>query len=155
MPRLERDPWEDAPLFSGFLLFQVFLLSSYFLERLLSKGILGEGIGMKLHYTVAHACLIVSIAIVWNLVDSPVFGGTLMLHACITWMKLLSYVHANQDYRLSTDVDTYKATLALVEDLDEDAERTHYPEYVVYLLVLHDCCVFLILIQKVIFNPRL
>ncbi len=55
----------------------------------------------------------------------------LMLHACITWMKLLSYVHANQDYRLSTELDTYKATLALIEDLDEDAERTHYPEYVV------------------------
>ena len=133
MPRLERDPWEDAPLFSGFLLFQFFLLTSYFIERLLSKGILGEGFGMKLHYTVAHACLVVSIAVVWNLVDSPVIGGTLMLHASITWMKLLSYVHANQDYRLSAEVDTYKATLALVEDLDEDAERTHYPEYVVFL----------------------
>lgn len=129
MPRLARDPWEDAPLFSGFLLFQFFLMTTLFMERLLSKGILGESFGMMLHYTVAHACLIVSIAIVWNFVDNPAIGGTLMLHACITWMKLLSYIHANQDYRLSSaDVDTYKATLALVEDLDEGDARTCYPK---------------------------
>jgi len=127
MPRLARDPWDDSPLFSGFLLFQIFIVSAYFIERLLSKGILGEGFGMFLHYAVAHSCLLVAIAVVWNFVDNPAIGGTLMLHACITWMKLLSYVHANQDYRLSTEIDTYKATLALVEDLDAGDAKTAYP----------------------------
>lgn len=127
MPRLARDPWADSPLVAGFLLFQVFIMTTYFIERLLSKRILGEGFGMVLHYTVAHLCLIVSIAVVWNFVDNPAFGGTLMLHACITWMKLLSYIHANQDYRLSAEIDTYKATLALVEDLDAGDAETSYP----------------------------
>lgn len=137
IPRLARDPWDDSPLFSGFLLFQVFILMTYLVERLLSKRKLGERFGMLLHYTIAHSCLFVSIAVVWNFVDNPAIGGTLMLHACITWMKLLSYVHANQDYRLSAgDIDTYKATLALLEDLDEGDAKTVYPKYVVCLAVL-------------------
>ena len=127
IPRLARDPWDDSPLFSGFLLLQVFIVTTFVIERMLSKRLLGEGFGMFWHYANAHACLLVSIAVAWNFIDSPVIGGTLMLHAVITWMKLLSYVHANQDYRLSSEVDTYKATLALVEDLDADDANTSYP----------------------------
>jgi diacylglycerol O-acyltransferase-1 len=71
--------------------------------------------------------MVVSIAVVWYFIDNPAVGSILLIHGTITWMKLLSYIHANQDYRLSKDVDTYKATLALVEDLDPGDANLSYP----------------------------
>lgn len=126
IPSLTLD-WTDAPLFSGFLLFQVFIVITYMIELLLAKNVLKEGFGMFLHYFNAHCCMVVSIAVVWRLVENPAVGALLLIHGTITWMKLLSYAHANQDYRCSEDVDTYKATLALVEDLDPGDANLSYP----------------------------
>jgi hypothetical protein len=127
MPSLTTLDWTDAPFFSGLLLFQLFIVITYMIERVLAKRVLKEGFGMFLHYSNAHCCLVVSIAIVWRLVENPAVGALLLVHGTITWMKLLSYAHANQDYRLSNDVDTYKATLALVEDLDPGDANLSYP----------------------------
>lgn len=131
MPRLARNPWDDSPFFAAFLLFQVFIIITYLIERLLSKRRLPETFGMLLHYANAHFCIVVSIAIVWYFIESPAIGSIVLMHGTITWMKLISYIHANQDYRLTKDVDTYMATLALVEDLDPADVKTHYPRYVI------------------------
>lgn len=57
-----------------------------------------------------------------------------MLNAAIVWMKLLSYALANQDYRISSkkkDGETHhKATLAIIENLDQDDMGIDYPRYV-------------------------
>lgn len=84
---------------------------------------------MILHHINAHASLAFSIAIVWHFIERPVFGGCLLLNASITWMKLISYALANQDYRISahSNYDTRLATLALIGNLDSDDLDIAYP----------------------------
>ena len=63
-----------------------------------------------------------------------------MLNAAIVWMKLISYALANQDYRLSAkkkDGETHhQATLAIIENLDQDDMGIEYPRYVSILVLL-------------------
>jgi len=129
-----RDSWENFPFVSGFAL-QLFIITVGFLiEWLLSRRRIGTSIGMSLHYLNAHTALAIPLLIVWNWIDNPAIGAILLLHATITWMKLLSYVHANEDYRLSCSskegLDTCKATLALVENLDREDADIVYPQNV-------------------------
>ena len=51
------------------------------------------------------------------------------MQATITWLKLISYAHANYDSR-STSLEKHKATLALVKDLDAEGLVISYPENV-------------------------
>ncbi|KAK1734597.1 diacylglycerol O-acyltransferase [Skeletonema marinoi] len=71
-------------------------------------------VGMLLHFINTNATLVVVIMIVW-----------LVMQATITWMKFISYNHANSDYR--QNLATHKATLALVKDLDEEGLQISYP----------------------------
>jgi diacylglycerol O-acyltransferase-1 len=133
LPHISRDPWEEFPFVSGILLQLVFITIAYAIEWLLSRKKLSESIGMILHQINAHSAFAVPMGIVWNFIDKPPIGATLLLHATITWMKLISYIHANEDYRLSSrqkDVDSHTATLALVENLDPTDEHILYPQNV-------------------------
>jgi diacylglycerol O-acyltransferase-1 len=89
---------------------------------------------VSLHYINAHSAFFIPLFIVWHLIDSPTIGAVLLLHATITWMKLVSYAAANQDYRLSCrtkdGVFAFKASLALVEGLDIVDENITYPDNV-------------------------
>lgn len=118
-------PWKDIPYLAGFLYFELFVLSTYLIEVLLSRKTLKEGLGMALHYINIHFFFLSTLAIVWFYIENPIVGGILTGSAIILYTKLISYVQANQDYRLS---ESYKATLALVEDLDPGAAETVYPE---------------------------
>lgn len=118
------DPWKDAPYFAGFLYFEVYIITTYLIELLLSKGTLKEGFGMLLHYVNIHFFFFSTMVIVWKYIENPIVGGILTGSAIILYTKLISYVQANQDYRLS---ESYKATLTLVEDLDPGAAETVYP----------------------------
>jgi hypothetical protein len=120
-------PLVDAPFVSGLVLLHLFLVCSLCIEKLLSKGKLREGFGQFLHLIVANASLIVPIIIIWYHIESPLNGSFLLLLATITWMKLISYMHANMDYRLAPEQDTFKATIALIQDLDEDEANLSYP----------------------------
>jgi diacylglycerol O-acyltransferase-1 len=84
-----------------------------------------------MHYINANCAFGIPLFIVWHLIESPVIGAVLLLHATITWMKLISYAAANEDYRLSCQtkdgIHSLKATLALVEGLDPADENIIYP----------------------------
>jgi len=126
------NPWTETPFVAGFLLQLFFTIAAFGIEWLLSrKLIVSEGIGMILHHTNAHLALIVPMWIVWNYIDNPVIGSIVLLHASITWMKLISYFSANEDYRHSSFGDgpaSHKATLALVENLDLEDVNIVYPQ---------------------------
>ena len=94
---------------------------------LLGRHFVRERFGMVLHFVNTNLSLAVVCAIVWFLVDSPFVGAGLVMQATITWLKLISYVHANQDYRLTKSHET---TLAMVKDLDEVDAKVKYPENV-------------------------
>lgn len=85
---------------------------------------------MMLHQINAHSSLALCILIVWNFIEKPAVGGCLLLNASIVWMKLISYAHANQDYRHSVRTkgeDTHHATLAIIDHLDSNDLDIEYP----------------------------
>mmetsp|Transcript_16951 Transcript_16951/g.30756 ORF Transcript_16951/g.30756 Transcript_16951/m.30756 type:complete len:763 (+) Transcript_16951:210-2498(+) len=122
-------PLADFPFVSGLLIVQAFVVGAYLIEKMLSKGWIGNRFGTLLHFLNTNASLGVVMAIVWFLIDHPVVGAILIMQATITWLKLISYAHANYDYR-STSLDKHKATLALVRDLDAEGLVISYPENV-------------------------
>lgn len=135
-----QDSWEATPFVSQFALLQVFIVCTFAIEWLLSRKKLSERTGGCLHFVNAHSCLLSSIYIVWNFIDSPAKGGILLIYATVTWMKLLSYVHANGDYRTSPENHAHRATVALVEDLDPEDMSVSYPRYATIRTASHHPC---------------
>jgi len=122
-------PLADFPFLSGLMLVQVFIVGAYLIESSLSKGLVGNKFGILFHILNTNALLGVEIAIIWKLINNPIVGAMLILQATITWLKLISYAHANYDYR-GTSQDTHKATLALISHLDDDDAAKSYPQNV-------------------------
>ena len=123
-------PLAHFPFLTGVGLLQCFIVYTYFIELLLSRGVLNEMFGMALHYLNGNCALFVPIFIVWNFISSPAVGGILLFHASITWMKLISYVAANEDYRTNPERDSHKQTIALIQNLDEEEKDISYPQNV-------------------------
>lgn len=121
-------PLDNFPFISGLLVVQAFVVGAYLIEKALSKGWVSTWFGLLLHFLNTNATLLVVIMIVWYHIQHPIVGAGLIIQATITWMKLISYVHANWDYR--ENLDTHKATLALVKDLDEKGLEIAYPRNV-------------------------
>jgi diacylglycerol O-acyltransferase-1 len=125
------EEWRHAPLtVSPFLSGAALLILSTFfacvIEMLLSRKYVKEWLGMGLHLVNTNIlALLVPAWIVWTHIDSPAVGAFLLIHATITWMKQISYFHANSDYRASPESHT--ATLALLKDLDAGSAEIAYP----------------------------
>ena len=117
----------DFPFVSGLMIVQVFIVGGYCIEKMLSRGWVGDRLGLLLHVVNTNASLGVVMGIVWNYIDHPVVGAALIMQAAITWLKLISYAHANYDYRV-TSLDKHMATVALVKDLDADGLQIAYPQ---------------------------
>lgn len=122
-------PLADFPFVSGLLIVQAFVVGAYLIEKMLSRGWIGNWIGIALHVANTNASLGVVLAIIWYLIDHPVVGAILVLQATITWLKLISYVHANCDYR-NMSKDNHRAMLAMVKDLDPVDSDIAYPQNV-------------------------
>jgi hypothetical protein len=105
---------------------QVFIVAGYVIERLLSKKQLNETLGIIIHHINAHTCLASSCFIVWNFINKPAVGGIVLFHGVMTWMKLLSYFLANEDYRLNSNSNN-KAVITMIESLDPGDESMIYP----------------------------
>lgn len=125
--------WDQFPFLSGILVLHAFLVSAFVIEWFLATKRLPETIGTILHQLNAHLLFGICIFIVWNFIDRPTLGIALLLNGCITWMKLLSYAHANQDYRLFSQKDKeahYQANLAIIDSLDSNDLKIEYPNNV-------------------------
>lgn len=114
----------DFPFIFGLGLLNVFISQAYLIELNSSRGVLGERLSISLHLVNANLALFVSIAIVWCLIDSPIGGCMLLGTAVTTWMKLLSYMHANTDYRNYPS----RASLKVIDSLDQASLDIVYPE---------------------------
>jgi len=118
-------PIENYPTVFGLAVIQVFLVLTYFTELFLSKHMISEKLGMMVHFVIISLSLIVPIIYTWYFIPLHAQSSIFLTQGIITWMKIVSYVHANFDYRTSVH-DSCKATLALVRDLDE--KEFSYPE---------------------------
>lgn len=136
LPNIKDHPWQEFPFLSGCLLQVLFVLVAFVIEWLLSRKRISGTVGVMMHQLNAHATLLVPSVIVWQYVDAPLVGGFILIHATITWMKLLSYAHANQDYR----INDYQAGLALIEGLDLEDENIQYPENVTLKNIFYFWC---------------
>lgn len=130
-------------LFFGLAILNAFIVAAYVIESLMSKNILSERYGMMLHYTNAHSSLIITSYIVWHTIENPILNVVLLMHGTVTWMKLISYLHANQDHRLQFDrlapqrkAAEFKSaqslsdirTFSLIENLNPIDSEITYPE---------------------------
>jgi diacylglycerol O-acyltransferase-1 len=137
----------DLPFLSGLLIVQAFIVGAYSIEKILcQRQYIGEYVGLALHFINTNSALGVVILIVWYLIEHPIVGAILIMQATITWLKLISYVHANYDHRLtmmssssSTENNTNNnigtgpnnmQQLALVKDLDPCDTKLVYPNNV-------------------------
>jgi hypothetical protein len=109
------------------LMLQVFIVLAFAIEWCLAHNKLVEPVGMILHQMNGHSSFAVSIFIVWNFIDLPVVGGCLLLNGAITWMKLISYFLANEDYRLSSKTKDAEANLAITDNIYSDDWNIAYP----------------------------
>jgi diacylglycerol O-acyltransferase-1 len=135
------------PFLSGLLIVQAFIVGAYSIEKILcQRQYIGEYVGLALHFINTNSALGVVILIVWYLIEHPIVGAILIMQATITWLKLISYVHANYDHRL-TMMSSSSSTennnknnigtgpnnmqqLALVKDLDPCDTKLVYPNNV-------------------------
>lgn len=126
--------WEQFPFLTGLLVLQGFLVVAFLVEWLLGKRKLYEPVGMMIHQVNAHSSFAVTIFIVWNFIGNPSVGGTLLMTGVVTWMKLISYTLANEDYRHNAQSkkkdDSFQATLAIIDNLDEKDWEIEYPSNV-------------------------
>jgi hypothetical protein len=133
--------WDQFPFLSGVLVLHAFLVSAFLIEWLLATKRLEDTVGMILHQLNAHTCFGIGIFIVWNFIEQPAVGTCLIMTAAITWMKLLSYAHANQDYRLlsSKGKDATQTNLSIIGSLDTDDFNMEYPRYAWHFERCVDC----------------
>eukprot|EP00814_Leptocylindrus_danicus_P006596 CAMPEP_0116012008 /NCGR_PEP_ID=MMETSP0321-20121206/4883_1 /TAXON_ID=163516 /ORGANISM="Leptocylindrus danicus var. danicus, Strain B650" /LENGTH=805 /DNA_ID=CAMNT_0003481301 /DNA_START=65 /DNA_END=2483 /DNA_ORIENTATION=- len=115
----------NFPLVTGEVMLHVSVLATFAIEWALSRGTIGEHLGMFLHGANINVAMLISCGIVWFFLSSPLAGVVLMMQATVSWMKLVSYTHANSDYRNSGR--DARATLGLIKDVDERELDTAYP----------------------------
>jgi diacylglycerol O-acyltransferase-1 len=119
----------DFPLILGLLILNVFVVLTYFIELSLAKKRLPEWFGMTLHFFNINLALGIPSYVVYNQLDSPINGAVLMLCATVLWMKLISFVHANSDYRHHPERNQ-DTNIGFVTSVDEDSLTQLYPQNV-------------------------
>jgi len=110
-------PLTEFSFVTGQILLQTCVITTYIIETALCRGIVPRWMGILLHLINCNLSLLFQIGIVWLYMASPIFGLILLMQAVISWMKLMSYVHANDDYR-RTKFDTCRVTSALICDFE-------------------------------------
>lgn len=116
----------DIPFVSGMLLLNIFVIFAYGIELSLSSGLFNEAFGMTMHVLNTNASILIPMWIVWSIIESPLNGVILMMSSVILWMKLISYVHSNKDYRQFPERGSHTSTL-FIQHLDESAKTLSYP----------------------------
>uniref|UniRef100_A0A7S3Q517 diacylglycerol O-acyltransferase n=1 Tax=Chaetoceros debilis TaxID=122233 RepID=A0A7S3Q517_9STRA len=121
--------WEDIlnfPLVYGMALLNVFVVFAYCIELYTSRKIVSERFGTILHIINTNAALFIPIAIIWYQMESPITGLVLLMSATVLWMKLVSYAHANSDYRHHPERSNHDCT-DFISHVDEASKGLRYP----------------------------
>ena len=117
----------DFPLLSGFGFLFIFVNFAYSIELFTSRKVWAEWFGVFLHIINSFSALIFPTAIVWYKMDSVIGGVILVMCAVILWMKLISYAHANADYRNHPERCAIKSS-DFIQNVDEESRAVTYPK---------------------------
>ena len=119
----------EFPLLSGLGILFFFVNYAYAIELATSKKWWAEWFGVLMHVINVVGALVVPTAIVWYQIDSVVGGVILTMCAAILFMKLISYAHANTDYRNHPERCVIHTT-DFIQNVDSASKSVTYPECV-------------------------
>ncbi|XP_038695741.1 diacylglycerol O-acyltransferase 1-like isoform X2 [Tripterygium wilfordii] len=89
----------DWPLFMCCLTLPIFPLAAFLFEKLAQKNLISEPVVVLLHVLNTTAAVLYPVYVILRCDSVFMSGVTLMLFACIVWLKLVSYAHTNYDMR--------------------------------------------------------
>ncbi|CAI0387907.1 unnamed protein product [Linum tenue] len=89
----------DWPLFMCCLSLPLFAFAAYLVEKFAYRKYLSEPIVVSLHILISVAAVVYPVSVILSCDSAFLSGVTLMLFACIVWLKLVSYAHTNYDMR--------------------------------------------------------
>ncbi|XP_022882552.1 diacylglycerol O-acyltransferase 1A-like isoform X1 [Olea europaea var. sylvestris] len=105
---------KDWPLLMCCLSLPIFPLAAFFVEKLVLQKYISESVAVFLHIIITTAAILYPVLVILRFDSAVLSGVTLMLFACIVWLKLVSYAHASYDVR------------ALAKSLDKDEALSSY-----------------------------
>jgi diacylglycerol O-acyltransferase-1 len=123
----------DVPFVGGMVMLNFFVIFAYLIEFGTSRKVWNEMLGISLHVVNTNVALFLPMMIVWDHIESPVNGAVLLMTASVLWMKLISYVHANADYRRFPERNNENIT-AFIQNTDGYSTTLSYPRCVQYEL---------------------
>ncbi|KAM3215968.1 diacylglycerol O-acyltransferase 1A [Capsicum annuum] len=89
----------DWPLLMCCLSLPIFPLAAFLVEKLAQKNYMTEYVVVTLHIIITTASILYPVLVILRCDAAFLSGVTLMMFACIVWMKLVSYAHTNYDMR--------------------------------------------------------
>ncbi|KAJ0676773.1 putative diacylglycerol O-acyltransferase [Helianthus annuus] len=108
----------DWPLLMCCLSLLLFPLAAYIVEKLAWKKRILDPIVIALHVIITTAAILYPVFMILRFGSAVLSGVTLMLCACINWLKLTSFVHTSYDMRSlvnSTDKGEAESTSPNIE----------------------------------------
>lgn len=101
----------DWPLLMCCLSLPIFPVAAFIVEKLAQRKYISEPVVVTLHILITSATILYPVFMILRFDSAVLSGVTLMLFACIVWLKLVSYAHTNYDMRvLAKSVDKGEAS---------------------------------------------
>lgn len=90
----------DWPLLMCCLSLPIFPGAAFIVEKLAQRKYISEPVVVTLHILITSATILYPVFMILRFDSAVLSGVTLMLFACIVWLKLVSYAHTNYDMRV-------------------------------------------------------
>ncbi|KAI3701393.1 hypothetical protein L6452_26429 [Arctium lappa] len=90
----------DWPLLMCCLSLPIFSLAAFIVEKFAWRKRISESAVVILHLIITTSTILYPVFMILRFDSAVLSGVTLMLFACVNWLKLVSFVHTNYDMRL-------------------------------------------------------
>ncbi|KAF7806745.1 diacylglycerol acyltransferase [Senna tora] len=128
----------DWPLFMCCLTLAIFPLVAFMVEKCAQQKQISEPVVISLHIIITTASVLYPVLVILRCDSAFLSGVTLMLFACIVWLKLVSYAHTNSDLRALNEL-TEKGE-ALPNNLDMEYSYDVSFKSLAYFMVAPTLC---------------
>ncbi|KAH8482496.1 hypothetical protein H0E87_029801, partial [Populus deltoides] len=128
----------DWPLFMCCLSLPAFPLAAYLVEKLAYRNCISELVVVFLHIIITTASLLYPVLVILRCDSALLSGGTLMLFACIVWLKLVSFAHTSSDMRAIAKSIDKENTQSISSNADNSYDANF--KSLVYFMVAPTLC---------------
>ncbi|KAI9378263.1 hypothetical protein POPTR_018G066100v4 [Populus trichocarpa] len=128
----------DWPLFMCCLSLPAFPLAAYLVEKLAYRNCISELVVVFLHIIITTASLLYPVLVILRCDSALLSGGTLMLFACIVWLKLVSFAHTSSDMRAIAKSIDKENTASISSNADNSYDANF--KSLVYFMVAPTLC---------------